>query len=158
MAFPIAAMGTMQIDSIRIPAENPANASAPKLFTTDWTSIIPIETVDCWRMEGSAIFAMGRSSSLAKIPSEGPSSLFNSAKRTTKEPTTETPWAISVAHATPATSKEKSATKIQSSTMLNTEEKIRKYKGILDFPRALNMEDNTLYIKRKGNPRKYIFK
>ena len=27
--------------------------------------------------------------------------------------------------------------------MLNTEEKIRKYNGIRDFPSALNMEDST---------------
>ena len=53
--MPNAAMGTMQMDSTRIAAENPANASEPKLFTTDCTSIMPMETVDCCKMEGRAI-------------------------------------------------------------------------------------------------------
>ena len=154
MAFPIATMGTIQIDSIRIPAEKPASASAPKLFTTDCTSIIPIDTVDCCKMDGRAIFVMGSSSSFAKMPSAFPSIVWSSFKRMVKEPTTDTPCAIRVAQATPATSRWKFATKIQSRTMLNTEEKIRKYNGIRDFPSALNMEDSTLYINRNGRPRK----
>ena len=43
------------MDSTRIAAENPANASEPKLFITDCTSIMPMETVDCCKMEGRAI-------------------------------------------------------------------------------------------------------
>ena len=154
MALPTAAMGTILMDSIRIPAENPANDSAPKLLTTDCTSIMPMDTVDCCKIDGRAIFAMGRSSSASKMPSEAPSSFFSSFRRTVNDPNTETPCAISVAQATPATSNAKSATNTQSKTMLNTEEKIRKYSGILDFPKALNIEESTLYINKNGSPRK----
>ena len=97
---------------------------------------------------------MGRSSSASKMPSEAPSSFFSSFRRTVNDPNTETPCAISVAQATPATSNAKSATNTQSKTMLNTEEKIRKYSGILDFPKALNIEESTLYINKNGSPRK----
>ena len=61
--MPMAAMGTTQILSTRIPAENPASISVPKLLTTDWTSIIPMDTVDCWRMDGSAIRVILKNSS-----------------------------------------------------------------------------------------------
>ena len=46
-AFPMEDIGTQQSDSIRIAAEKPARIWVPKPFTTDWTSIWPIETVDC---------------------------------------------------------------------------------------------------------------
>lgn len=58
MAFPIASMGTMEIDSILVPAEYPAMAEEPKVFTTDCTRRIPICTIDCCRMEGIATFTM----------------------------------------------------------------------------------------------------
>lgn len=37
---------------------------------------------------------------------------------------------------------------------LSTEEKISKYRGMRERPRALNMEDSTLYMNRKGKPKK----
>ena len=52
------AMGTTQMDSTRMAAEKPARASVPKPFTTDWTSIIPIDTVDCCKIDGKATFAI----------------------------------------------------------------------------------------------------
>ena len=55
-------IGTTQMLSTRDPAEYPASISTPKLFTTDCTSIIPIDTVDCWRIDGSAIDVIVRSS------------------------------------------------------------------------------------------------
>jgi len=64
------------------------------------------------------------------------------------------PCAISVAHATPVTPMFAFVTSTMSSTTLNTEEKIRKYKGIRDFPSALNMEENTLYKNKNGSPAK----
>ena len=35
---------------------------------------------------------------------------------------------------------------------LSKEEKIKRIKGILDFPKALKSEASTLYIKVKGRP------
>ena len=58
MAFPIASIGTMLKDSIRMPAEYPAIAVEPKLLITDWTSRIPIWTMDCCSVDGTAIFTM----------------------------------------------------------------------------------------------------
>ena len=55
-------MGTMQRLSTRIPAEKPASIWGPKLLTTDCTSIIPMETVDCWKMDGRATRHMEESS------------------------------------------------------------------------------------------------
>ena len=55
IAFPIADIGTTTILSILIAAEKPARTSEPKLFTTLCTSIIPIDTVDCWRIDGRAM-------------------------------------------------------------------------------------------------------
>ena len=66
----------------------------------------------------------------------------------------EIPWAMSVAQATPATPRCQCVTRIQSSQTLKTDEKIRKYRGTRDLPRALNMADRTEYMKRKGSPRK----
>ena len=150
----MADMGTMQIDSTRIPAEKPARAWGPKLFTTDCTSIMPMEMMDCCRMEGSAIFVISESSFLSKR-AVFPQSRFRSTYRNTrKDSTAEMPWAIKVAQATPATPIWKYFTKMKSSPMLKREENIRKHKGILDFPRALNMEETTLYMNRKGSPRK----
>jgi len=152
--LPNAVIGTMQMDSTRIAAENPASASEPKLFTTDCTSIIPMETVDCWRIEGRAIRVIPSSSERLNTPGFSQGKRRSSHSSTPKESTAEIPCAISVAHAAPATPISKRVTKTISSATLNTEEKIRKYKGILDFPRALNMDENTLYRNKKGSPRK----
>ena len=66
MAFPMPLMGTTHMASILIAAENPARASEPKLFTTDCTSIIPMDTVDCCKIDGRDIFAIGTSSPKSK--------------------------------------------------------------------------------------------
>ena len=115
---------------------------------------MPMETVDCCKMEGRAIFAMGSSSLTAKIPADGHAMPRSSPSRTPKDSIAEIPWAISVAQATPVTPMESRVTKYQSSPMLNREENIRNPKGILDFPNALNIEDRILYINRKGRPAK----
>ena len=70
-AFPMAAIGTMQSDSMRMAAEKPASTCVPKRLTTDCTSIMPMETVDCCRMDGSAMRAMARSSGLLKRAGDG---------------------------------------------------------------------------------------
>lgn len=71
----MAAMGTTQMLSMRMAAEYPASISEPKLFTTDCTSIMPMETVDCCRMEGRAMRAMRRSSALSKQTPPSPAVL-----------------------------------------------------------------------------------
>ena len=47
MAFPMASMGTIEMDSILVPAEYPAITEEPKVLTTDCTSRIPSWTMDC---------------------------------------------------------------------------------------------------------------
>ena len=93
----MAAMGTTQRDSIRMPAENPARICVPKPFTTDWTSIIPIETVDCWRMDGNAMRDMEENSALLNQVSAFPSNRRSVCRKIRKEQTAEMPWAIKVA-------------------------------------------------------------
>ena len=46
MAFPMASMGTIEMDSILVP-EYPAITEEPKVLTTDCTSRIPSWTMDC---------------------------------------------------------------------------------------------------------------
>ena len=147
-------MGTMQSASMRMAAEKPASASEPKLLTTDCTSIMPIETVDCCRMDGSEIFAMGSSSRRSNAGARPGASRPNCPSSAKKDSTAEIPCAISVAHATPATPISNCVTSTQSSATLNTEEKIRKYSGMRDLPSALNMADSTLYMNSSGRPRK----
>ena len=115
-------MGTTQMLSIRIAAENPASAADPKLLTTDCTSIIPIETVDCCRMEGMAMRVMETSSFPSKtewlsenaviaptlqeessMEETGDDIFFRIFSSTSMDRTAEIPCAISVAHATPET-------------------------------------------------------
>ncbi len=127
MAFPIAVIGTTQMLSIRIAAEKPASIFGPKLFTTDCTSIMPMETVDCCKIEGSAIrdmsfsssqlktFGFGFFPSFVRFPVDSPASsgasspvlssvYLDKVRRNRKRETTaEIPCAIRVAQATPAT-------------------------------------------------------
>src|SRR5574344_2554986 len=152
------AIGTIHIASIRIAAEKPASVSEPKPFTTDCTSIIPMETVDCCRMEGSAIRDMVSNSIFENTCSLLPPIFLSCAFRTTKDRRAEIPCAISVAHATPAIPILNVVTEIQSRRILNRDEKIKKARGILDVPSALKIDDSTLYIKRKGIPKKEIFR
>ena len=51
----------------------------------------------------------------------------------------ETPWEIIVAHAAPATPIEKLTINTMSKTIFNIEATIKKYKGVLLSPRALNI-------------------
>ena len=61
---------------------------------------------------------------------------------------------MSVAHATPATPIFSVSTRYRSSPTFSTEEKINRYSGTLERPSALNMAESTLYINKKGRPRK----
>ena len=78
--------------------------------------------------------------------------------RITKEMQAESAWAISVAHAAPAIPQPKTATMTRSRITLRSDEKISRYRGIFDFPSALKTDESTLYMKRKGRPRKYILR
>ena len=113
---------------------------------------MPMETVDCCKIDGRAIFVIAMSSARLNAFVCPHCSFFSSFKNTAKDSTAEIPCAISVAHATPVTPIWKFLTRTKSSATLNTDEKIRKYRGILDFPRALNMDEITLYINRNGSP------
>lgn len=42
-----------------------------------------------------------------------------------------------------------------SRTTFRMDENMRRYRGVLESPMALNMAARTLYINRKGIPRKY---
>lgn len=46
----------------------------------------------------------------------------------------------------------------KSKITFNIDENIRKYNGVFEFPRALNIEVEILYKNRGSNPTKYIFK
>ena len=67
---------------------------------------------------------------------------------------TEIPWAITVAMATPSTPIPMEVTEMISSTTFSREEKISRNRGVLESPMALNTDASTLYINRKGIPRK----
>ena len=54
-AFPMDTKIREKTFSTRIVAAYPASACVPKGFTTACTIIIPIDTVDCWRTDGTAI-------------------------------------------------------------------------------------------------------
>ena len=66
----------------------------------------------------------------------------------------DTPWAMTVAMATPSTPIPSHVTDIMSRTTFRMDENMRRYRGVLESPMALNMAARTLYINRKGIPRK----
>ncbi len=115
---------------------------------------MPMDTMDCWRMEGRAIRVMSHISPKEKRLVGPQLKFFRTRRNTTKDRRAESPWAIRVAQAAPATPRPNRPTITRSRAMLNSEEKIRKQRGILDFPSALNIEEITLYINRKGSPKK----
>ena len=72
--------------------------------------------------------------------------------------TAATPCAISVAIATPLTPISHTKTKMRSKMILRIAAKIKKYKGVLESPNALNKLEIALYKNVKINPRKIICK
>ena len=151
----MAESGTTQMLSMRMAAENPASIASPKPFTTDCTSIMPMDTMDCCRMDGTAIrsiFWKYRSSKRGALTS--PQSFRSRRISTKKDKIAEIPCAITVAMATPATASSSTRTMKRSRPTFKREEKIRKYSGIRDLPSALKVALRTLYINKKGSPRK----
>ena len=61
---------------------------------------------------------------------------------------------MTVAMATPSTPIPSHVTDIISRTTFRTEENMRRYRGVLESPMALNMEARTLYMNRNGIPKK----
>ena len=152
--MPMHVIGTQQMDSMRIAAEYPASASEPKPLTTACTSIMPMDTVDCCKMDGSAIIAMRRASPPLNSPVLPQLRLRSSRRNTANDSTADSPCAMSVAHAAPATPQPYRRTNTRSSTTLRMDEKMRKYSGMRDFPSALNMDETMLYMNRNGRPMK----
>ena len=66
-------MGTMHRDSMRLPAEYPASAGEPKLLTTDCTSSMPMDTMDCCKMDGTATLVPDQSMRESKNANRSPS-------------------------------------------------------------------------------------
>ena len=116
---------------------------------------MPIDTVDCCKMDGRAICAMLENSIVENQPQdslEGQWDISFKNKRNAK--IAEIPCAIRVAQATPATPICRFFTIKISNKILKIEEKINKNNGILDRPKALNIADRILYMNKNGNPRK----
>ena len=93
----MAAMGTMHSDSMRAAAEKPARICVPKPLTTDCTSIMPMETVDCCRMDGRATRVMARSSPKRNRPFERSGMRRSSSRNTPNDSTADRPCARNVA-------------------------------------------------------------
>ena len=139
--------------STLIVAEYPASACVPNGFTTACTIIMPIDTVDCWRTEGTAIRSMERSSCLSNHSKR---LLYRRIllKKIKSENTADIPCAIRVARAAPNTPRSRPATIQRSINIFNTEENIKSPNGILDSPIDVNIVESMLYINRNGNPTK----
>ena len=56
--------------------------------------------------------------------------------------------------ATPSTPIPSQVTDMISRTTFSRDENMSRYKGVLESPMALNMAASTLYMNRKGSPRK----
>lgn len=95
--------------STRIVAAYPASACVPKGFTTACTIIIPIDTVDCCKTDGTAMRSVEYSSCRSNLLKE----LLYCRIRDRKiknENTAEIPCAIKVARAAPNTPRPRPAT------------------------------------------------
>ena len=75
------------------------------------------------------------------FPFDSAESLLN---RVTNASIDETPCARNVAHATPATPMSSAVTDTTSSTILPSDEKIRKYSGVFESPRAVKIPVHML--------------
>ena len=139
--------------STRIVAAYPASACVPKGFTTACTIIIPIDTVDCCKTDGTAMRSMEYSSCRSNLRKE----LLYCRIRDRKiknENTAEIPCAIKVARAAPNTPRPRPATIQRSIKIFRIDENISSPNGILDSPMEVNMVERMLYMNRNGKPTK----
>ena len=117
-----------------------------------WTNRLPTETKLCCKMLGRAMVPMRRSASKEKVGAGVPAKMCSRRRSTTHESAAETPWAISVAQATPGTPQSKRMTKIRSSTIFPTDEPMRNSSGVRLSPRAVNTALVLLYKNRNTSP------
>ena len=139
--------------STLIVAAYPASACVPKGFTTACTIIIPIDTVDCCKTDGTAMRSMEYSPCRSNLLKE----LLYCRIRDRKiknENTAEIPCAIKVARAAPNTPRPRPATIQRSIKIFRIDENISSPNGILDSPMEVNMVERMLYMNRNGKPTK----
>ena len=139
--------------STLIVAAYPASACVPKGFTTACTIIIPMDTVDCCKTDGTAMRSMEYSSCRSNLL-KGLLYCCIRAKKIKNENTAEIPCAIRVAIAAPNTPRPSPATIQRSIKIFRMDEKISSPSGILDSPMEVNMVERMLYINRNGKPTK----
>ena len=143
MALEMFMLGNMARESIFVAAVYPATSTLPKELTRPCIIIMERDTRDCWSMEGRPIWAIRFTATMWKRGSFTPCFSGSQGIRrirrsnTSREATAQRPWAISVAHATPATPMPKRITNSRSSTMFVRLEIIRKIRGVLLSPWAL---------------------
>lgn len=75
-----------------------------------------------------------------------------------KERIAESVCAMKVAHATPDTPQPNERTNSKSSAMFVSDEKIRKYSGVLESPSAVNTPVQMLYRNKKNSEPVYMFR
>ena len=139
--------------STRIVAAYPASACVPKGFTTACTIIMPMDTVDCCKTDGTAMRSMEYSSCRSNLL-KGLLYCRIRCRKIKNENTAEMPCAINVARAAPTTPKPSPATIQRSIKIFRMEEKISNPSGILDSPMEVNMVERMLYMNKNGKPTK----
>ena len=139
--------------STRIVAAYPASACVPKGFTTACTIIMPMDTVDCCKTDGTAMRSMEYSSCRSNLL-KGLLYCRIRCRKIKNENTAERPCAINVARAAPNTPKPSPATIQRSIKIFRMEEKISRPSGILDSPMEVNMVERMLYMNKNGKPTK----
>ena len=139
--------------STRIVAAYPASACVPKGFTTACTIIMPMDTVDCCKTDGTAMRSMEVSSCRSNLL-KGLLYCRIRCRKIKNENTAEMPCAINVARAAPNTPKPSPATIQRSIKIFRMEEKISSPSGIRDSPMEVNMVERMLYMNKNGKPTK----
>ena len=137
------------------PAEEAAMTSAPRLLMADWIRMLDKENIMLWTPEGTPI----RSISFKTLPS-----IRSSPQRTDTSPssrsreTSSIPAPIrlevTVAMATPATSRCTTMTRNRFRSTLAMPETIRHSSGVRVSPLLRKMADSKLYSRITGIPKR----
>ena len=111
----------------------------------------------CWNMLGMAIRLIFLNIEPEKsITFPSVFTVFKRLIRVIKDRIPAIPWHIKVAQATPSIPMPNTTTKNQSKNMLPKEDPIRKYRGVFESPKALNIPVHMLYKNRNMRPPIYI--
>ena len=126
--------------SILLAAVNAATSVDPRMLRDDWTIIVPIAVMEYWSAIGIPI----RSWIPRSEPDRCQSSLCRRRAGTAftmypRQRSPDIPCEMTVATAAPAVPMWKKMMRTRSSTILSSAERIRKYRGTLLFPSALNI-------------------